>query len=137
MREEFVASLGQLDKVVDYLTRHISSDCIIFLSGDLAAGKTTLSSAIAVSQGITSSVTSPTFSLQQVYGDRLFHYDLYRITNDEFFALGLHEELDRTGWHLIEWADQSLKSFLVNAGYNTASISITPDGDSRKYSIEV
>ncbi|SFV50597.1 TsaE protein, required for threonylcarbamoyladenosine t(6)A37 formation in tRNA [hydrothermal vent metagenome] len=137
MTKEIVASLDELDRVVEYLSRHVASDCIIFLNGDLASGKTTLSSAIALSKGVEDSVTSPTFSLQQVYGDRLFHYDLYRITNDEFFALGLHEELDREGWHLIEWADESLKSFLVNAGYNTASISITPDGDSRNYSIEV
>jgi len=137
MVEEIVASLDEIDRVVEYLTKHISPNCIIFLSGDLASGKTTLSSAIAKSQGIVDSVTSPTFSLQQIYSDKLFHYDLYRISNEEFFSLGLHEELDRAGWHLIEWADESLKSFLVNAGYNTASISITPDGDSRNYSIEV
>ena len=137
MTKKIVASLDELDSVTEYLNDHLDDDCILFLSGDLASGKTTLSSAIAKSQGITSSVTSPTFSLQQVYGDRLFHYDLYRITNDEFFSLGLHEELDRAGWHLIEWADDSLKSFLVNAGYNTASISIAVDGNSRKYSIEV
>ncbi len=137
MIENIVASLDELDRVVEYLSNNLSSDCIIFLSGDLASGKTTLSSAIATSQGITDSVTSPTFSLQQVYGNKLFHYDLYRINNDEFFALGLHEELDRAGWHLIEWANESLKSFLVNAGYNTASISITTEGDRRNYSIEV
>jgi len=137
MAEEIVASLDELDRVVEYLAKHVASDCIIFLSGDLAAGKTTLSSAIATSQGIIDSVTSPTFSLQQVYSDKLFHYDLYRITNDEFFTLGLHEELDKGGWHIIEWADDRLKEFLANAGYNTTSISITPIGDSRNYSIEV
>lgn len=137
MMKEIVASLDELHKVVEYLEKYIGLDCIIFLSGDLAAGKTTLSAAIAKSQGIVDSVTSPTFSLQQVYSDRLFHYDLYRITNDEFFSLGLHEELEKGGWHMIEWADESLKRFLVNAGYNTASISIATDGYSRNYSIEV
>lgn len=137
MKKEIVAPLDGLDRVVEYLDEHLASNCIVFLSGDLASGKTTLSSAIAKSQGIVDSVTSPTFSLQQVYSDRLFHYDLYRITNDEFFALGLHEELDRDGWHIIEWADDKLKEFLGNAGYNTASISIAPIGDSRNYSIEV
>ena len=131
------ASLDSLEQVTSYLQQHIASDAIIFLTGDLAAGKTTLSSAIAKSKGITEGVTSPTFSLQQCYGRGLYHYDLYRITNEEFFEMGLHEELDKSGWHLIEWADEKLQSFLTNAGYNTASITITPVGSHRDYHIEV
>jgi len=131
------ASLDSLEQVTSYLQQHIASDAIIFLTGDLAAGKTTLSSAIAKSKGITEGVTSPTFSLQQCYGKGLYHYDLYRITNEEFFEMGLHEELDKSGWHLIEWADEKLQSFLTNAGYNTASITITPVGSHRDYHIEV
>jgi tRNA threonylcarbamoyladenosine biosynthesis protein TsaE len=137
MHQEIHASLSQLDNVVRYLEEHIPDNAILFLDGDLAAGKTTLSSAIARSRGIESGVTSPTFSLQQRYGDRLFHYDLYRIDNETFFELGLHEAFDEPGWHLVEWADDSLKGFLANAGYNTASISITPEGEGRNYTIEV
>lgn len=137
MNKEITASLSELDKVVDYLEMHVSENVIIFLTGDLASGKTTLTSAIAKSRGIDATVTSPTFSLQQCYGKQLFHYDLYRINNETFFDLGLHEEFDKPGWHLVEWADESLKSFLANAGYNTVSILITPIGESRNYYIEV
>jgi len=137
MHKEINASLSELDKVVRYLEEHVSENAIIFLTGDLAAGKTTLTSAIAKARGIESGVTSPTFSLQQCYGEKLFHYDLYRIDNDSFFALGLHEAFDEAGWHLVEWADEELKDFLANAGYNTASISITPSGEGRNYTIEV
>ncbi len=137
MSIDMVASQDDLDKIASYLESHVSSNAIIFLTGDLASGKTTLTQAITKYKGISSAVTSPTFSLQQSYADRVYHYDLYRITNDEFFSLGLHEELDRDGWHVIEWADQSLKSFLANAGYNTVSILITPDGEDRNYTIEV
>jgi tRNA threonylcarbamoyladenosine biosynthesis protein TsaE len=137
MHKEIIASLSELDKVVSFLEKNLPENVILFLSGDLAAGKTTLTSAIARSRGIASGVTSPTFSLQQCYGERLFHYDLYRIDNEAFFDLGLHEEFEKPGWHLVEWADESLKGFLANAGYNTASILITPVGESRNYSIEV
>ncbi|MEA3492613.1 MAG: tRNA (adenosine(37)-N6)-threonylcarbamoyltransferase complex ATPase subunit type 1 TsaE [Campylobacterota bacterium] len=137
MSIEIKASISELEKIVSYIDERVAPNSIIFLTGDLASGKTTLSSAIAKSQGTLSGVTSPTFSLQQCYGDRLFHYDLYRITNEEFFELGLHEELEKDGWHLIEWADDDLKGFLENAGYNTASITITPVGEYRNYSIEV
>jgi tRNA threonylcarbamoyladenosine biosynthesis protein TsaE len=131
------ASLDELDRVVEYLNSTIRPNSIIFLSGDLASGKTTLSSAIAKSKGIVDGVTSPTFSLQQCYGDTLYHYDLYRIENNTFFEMGLHEELDRDGWHLIEWADKALQEFLKNAGYNTALVSIINSGNRREYLIEV
>lgn len=129
--------LEEIDKVASYLLEHLLPHTLVFLRGDLASGKTTLTQAVAKKRGITSAVTSPTFSLQQIYGTDLYHYDLYRISNDEFFSLGLHEELDREGWHLIEWADLTLKQFLSNAGYNVVSISITPTSKGRKYSIEV
>ena len=137
MRKEITASLDELDRIVSFLEEYVSPNAILFLTGDLASGKTTLTSSIAKSRGIVSGVTSPTFSLQQCYSDTLFHYDLYRISNETFFELGLHEEFDKEGWHLVEWADESLKSFLANAGYNTVSILITAVGESRNYAIEV
>lgn len=137
MNKEITVSLEGLDEVSGYLTDHLPDDAIVFLTGDLAAGKTTLSAAIAKARGLDSAVTSPTFSLQQCYGEKLYHYDLYRISNEAFFEMGLNEELERSGWHLIEWADDALKTFLVNAGYNTASVTIIPDGDRRHYIIEV
>ena len=137
MTKEITASLDKLHKVVSFLEENVPPNAIIFLTGDLAAGKTTLAFAIAKSRGIVSDVTSPTFSLQQCYSDTLFHYDLYRISNETFFELGLHEEFDKEGWHLVEWADGSLKEFLANAGYNTISILITAVGESRNYAIEV
>lgn len=136
MRREITVSLDEIEKITTAIGEIASPNTILFLTGDLASGKTTLTQAIAKSQGIQSAVTSPTFSLQQIYGERLFHYDLYRISNEDFFALGLHEELEKEGWHIIEWADSTLKSFLANAGYNTLSISITAVSESRNYSIE-
>lgn len=130
------ASKRELDKVTTYLSTHLSNNTIIFLNGNLASGKTTLSSAIAKSKGITEGVTSPTFSLQQCYGSNLYHYDLYRIDNESFFEIGLHEELNKDGWHLIEWADGYLQSFLKGAGYNTALITIEYLEKSREYTIE-
>ena len=81
-------------------------------------------------------VTSPTFSLQHCYGEGLFHYDLYRIENSEFMELGLFEEFDKAGWHCVEWGDESLKAFLINAGYDVFTVTITPYNEKRKYHIE-
>ena len=130
------APLAQIEKVVNYLNQTIPKDAIIFLVGNLASGKTTLTSHIAKSKGIKGEITSPTFSLQQCYDKDFYHYDLYRIENSEFMELGLFEEFDKSGWHMVEWGDEALKSLLLDAGYNIFTVTITPYEDRRKYSIE-
>ena len=137
---EIRASLQELNKVVDYLQSTLPNDAIIFLRGDLAAGKTTLTQAIAKAKGIEGEVTSPTFSLQQCYvgedGKRLYHYDLYRLEHDEFMQMGLFEEFEKEGWHFVEWGSDELKAFLVHVGYNVVIIDIEPSGNARMYRIK-
>lgn len=134
--KEIIASLEQLDSVVNYLEEILPPSCIVFLRGDLAAGKTTLTQAIAKQKGIKGEVTSPTFSLQHCYGEGLYHYDLYRIDHEEFMQIGLFEEFDKQGWHMVEWGSDELKAFLESAGYNVALIEIEPAGEVRKYTIQ-
>jgi tRNA threonylcarbamoyladenosine biosynthesis protein TsaE len=134
--KEIIASLDELDTVVMYLNEILPKDAIIFLTGNLASGKTTLTKAIAKSKGIEEEVTSPTFSLQQCYKENLFHYDLYRIENEEFMELGLFEEFDKEGWHMVEWGDDALKKFLLDAGYELFTVTITPFEEKRKYEIK-
>jgi len=137
---EIIASLSQLDNVVAYLQKTLPSDAIVFLRGDLAAGKTTLTQAIAKAKGIEGEVTSPTFSLQQCYvgnnGEALYHYDLYRLEHEAFMEMGLFEEFEKSGWHLIEWGSDELK-FLEAVGYRVVVVEITPyDETSRVYTIK-
>jgi tRNA threonylcarbamoyladenosine biosynthesis protein TsaE len=138
---EIVASIEELDKVVDYLQTTLAKNAIVFLRGDLAAGKTTLTQAIAKDMGIEGKVTSPTFSLQQCYiakdGQNLFHYDLYRLEYEEFMQMGLFEEFEKSGWHLVEWGSDELKAFLDGVGYNVIIIDITANENSRTYRINV
>ncbi|CAA6803862.1 MAG: TsaE protein, required for threonylcarbamoyladenosine t(6)A37 formation in tRNA [uncultured Sulfurovum sp.] len=134
--KEIIASLNELDTVVNHLNKIVPSSAIIFLIGNLAAGKTTLTKKIAKAKGIEGEITSPTFSLQQCYAKNLFHYDLYRIENHEFMELGLFEEFDKEGWHILEWGDVSLKNFLLNAGYEVFTVKIEAFEEKRKYKIE-
>jgi tRNA threonylcarbamoyladenosine biosynthesis protein TsaE len=138
--KEIKASLAQLDTVVSYLIEKLPCDTILFLSGDLASGKTTLTQAIAKAKGIEAEVTSPTFSLQQCYlcadGASLYHYDLYRLEYEAFMQMGLFEEFEKEGWHIIEWGGERLKTFLKSVGYNVQSIDITSSENSRIYRIE-
>jgi len=138
---KITASLNELTKVVEYLNDTLPQNAIVFLRGDLAAGKTTLTGAIAKAKGIEGEVTSPTFSLQQCYmaedGQNLFHYDLYRLEHEEFMQLGLFEEFEKSGWHMIEWGSDELKAFLEGVGYNVAIIEIEPYENSRIYRINI
>lgn len=133
---EIIASEEELEVVVNHLNEIVPTDAIIFLVGNLASGKTTLTAKVAKLRGIEGEITSPTFSLQQCYSENLYHYDLYRIENSEFMELGLFEEFDKEGWHMVEWGDEALKSFLLNAGYDIFTVTITPYDEKRKYCIE-
>jgi len=133
--KEIEASLDRLSNVAEYLIDVLPANVIVFLRGDLAAGKTTLTQAIARHKGVTSEVTSPTFSLQHCYGRNLYHYDLYRLEHEEFMQMGLFEEFEKAGWHMVEWGSDALKAFLEGVGYNVITIDIEPSGNGRRYRI--
>ena len=87
-------------------------DGIIFLLGDLGAGKTTFTKGLLDGLGYKGSVKSPTYTLLEPYElnlGKVFHFDLYRINDPkELDFLGFDEILDGPGLKLIEWADRAL-----------------------------
>ncbi|MEQ1940975.1 tRNA (adenosine(37)-N6)-threonylcarbamoyltransferase complex ATPase subunit type 1 TsaE [Mesorhizobium sp. VNQ89] len=92
---------------------------VIALTGDLGAGKTTLSRALirAMADDAGLEVPSPTFTLVQSYDTRvpIHHFDLYRLTSaDELDELGLDEML-ATGAALVEWPDRAGDSLPTDA----------------------
>ena len=82
---------------------------VIALSGDLGAGKTVFAKGFAEGLGIRVPVTSPTFTLMQVYeGGRLMlcHMDAYRLEEEEELeAVGGHEYFGGKGVCLVEWPE--------------------------------
>jgi tRNA threonylcarbamoyladenosine biosynthesis protein TsaE len=89
---------------------------LVLLSGDLGAGKTTLTKGIARGFGAAQEdeVTSPTFTLVHKYdhGVCVYHVDLYRITSPrDFETLGLEDIFDETAIVIVEWPEKlSLKT---------------------------
>lgn len=83
---------------------------VIGLTGELGSGKTALTRYIAEGLGIEGPVTSPTFTILQVYrGGRLplFHFDAYRLQGEDAFAdIGAEEFLYGGGVSVVEWADR-------------------------------
>ena len=132
----FKLGIDELDTVVHAIEDALPQGGIVILEGDLASGKTTLTQAFARHMGEEELVTSPTFSLQQCYGEKLFHYDLYNKGLDNFLSLGLLEELEKEGYHLIEWGDETLFSFLRSAGIAAIHIQIDKEENTRTYTMK-
>ena len=110
MKKEFELDLDSVDVVVDELKKVINNkNCVVILRGDLASGKTTLVKNYVKSLGLDDLVTSPTFSLQAIYSDKIFHYDVYNKTLVEFISLGMLEEFEKEGIHFVEWGDEKLE----------------------------
>lgn len=99
--EDEMQSLG--NKIAQVL---IDKD-LVYLTGELGAGKTTLARGIARGKGYAGLVTSPTFTLMNIYqGDiKINHFDFYRLTGDDIGDLGLEDYLERDGVSLIEWPE--------------------------------
>ena len=113
--EEEMISLGGL------LARVLEKNDVVYLIGELGAGKTTLVRGIARGLGYTGRVTSPTFTLMNIYAAdiKIFHFDFYRLQGNDLADLGLEEYLEKDGLSLIEWpqvADNLLppEAMLVN-----------------------
>lgn len=135
MKNRYKLGLDELDSLVNDISNEFKEGVII-LKGDLAAGKTTLVKKIAKRLGFNDDVTSPTFSLQQCYGDKLFHYDIYNHGLNHFMSLGMLEELEKPGLHFIEWGNDDLVDILVSAGIQTTTIEIEKiSNDAREYKI--
>ena len=79
------------------------------LVGDLGTGKTVFSKGLAAGLGIEEPISSPTFTIIQVYEEgRLpfYHFDVYRIGDvEEMEEIGYEEYVYGRGVSLIEWAD--------------------------------
>ncbi|MGA9046558.1 tRNA (adenosine(37)-N6)-threonylcarbamoyltransferase complex ATPase subunit type 1 TsaE [Sulfuricurvum sp.] len=127
----------QLSSLCEMMQKELPKGGVIILQGDLASGKTTLTQAFARHLGMEDAVTSPTFSLQQRYGEQLYHYDLYNYGFEKFLSLGMMEELEREGYHLIEWGDETLIGWLKRCGIETIILKITKcDETSRCYEVQ-
>lgn len=107
-----VKSLSDLKPVVTQIVDHLGQYPIVLLKGNLGAGKTTLAQLIGKALGVKEEMSSPTYTIVNEYiipGKKVFHFDLYRLKNDnELEGIGFSEYIDSGNICLIEWPELAL-----------------------------
>ncbi|MBM3767210.1 MAG: tRNA (adenosine(37)-N6)-threonylcarbamoyltransferase complex ATPase subunit type 1 TsaE [Acidobacteria bacterium] len=111
MHEWKVASARETALVAREIAALLLPGAIVQLTGNLGAGKTTLTKSLVAAWGVDSedSVSSPTFTLIHEYGEpvRVYHIDLYRLeTPREFHGLGLDDIFESGARVLVEWGEK-------------------------------
>lgn len=101
---------AQLRASGEELGRDLTPGAVIWLEGELGAGKTTLAQAIARGRGVTAGATSPTYGLVHRYAGALgpvYHVDCYRLRHPEEAAELDWATIAAGDLLLIEWPDRA------------------------------
>jgi tRNA threonylcarbamoyladenosine biosynthesis protein TsaE len=97
-------------KLRQVICTRLGVSAVVYLHGDLGAGKTTLVRGMLRSLGHTGAVKSPTYTLLEPYQTRhmdVFHFDLYRLKSpEELEFLGFDEIFEGPGLKCLEWPEQ-------------------------------
>lgn len=102
---KYVTSLEETEQFAQQLAHLLEAGDVLTLEGDLGAGKTTLTKAVAKGLGITRNVSSPTFTIVKQYEGRLplNHLDVYRLSESDE-DLGWDELFYGDAVSIVEWA---------------------------------
>jgi tRNA threonylcarbamoyladenosine biosynthesis protein TsaE len=102
-------AIEDIGLVADRLLKAADGATVWLFHGEMGAGKTTLIKAICKALGVTSAMTSPTFSIVNEYdgNGKIYHFDFYRLKNEEeAYDIGVEEYLDSGNLCLIEWPER-------------------------------
>jgi len=119
------------------LWQALPEKCLVFLYGELGAGKTTLVRGLLRAAGYRGPVKSPTYSLVEEYdldNRAVFHFDLYRLKDpEELEWMGIDDYLNQPAFCCIEWPQMG-GDFLPSAD---VELILGHDGHRRSIEINV
>ncbi|WP_252505130.1 tRNA (adenosine(37)-N6)-threonylcarbamoyltransferase complex ATPase subunit type 1 TsaE [Sporosarcina sp. Marseille-Q4943] len=133
-----VHSLAETEQIAHTLAGLLSPPDVVTLEGDLGAGKTTFTKALARSLGITRTVNSPTFTILKQYEGRVpfNHLDVYRLADSDE-DLGWDELFYGDAVSVVEWAhlieddlpSERLEIRIQHTGETSRKIVFIPKGE--------
>ncbi len=134
---DYTFTLQDLPKIASTIILEVQNKVLLFY-GDMGVGKTTLIKEITKQLGVKETITSPTFALVNEYeikDDKVYHFDFYRINNEEeALDIGIEEYFYSDHWNLIEWPEkiksllpkESTKLILTNNRNGSRTLKIMP-----------
>jgi tRNA threonylcarbamoyladenosine biosynthesis protein TsaE len=140
------AALAEVERIAAVVAGELRPGDVVLLVGDLGAGKTTFTKAVAAALGVADVVTSPTFTIAHTYETAdgsavrsLMHLDAYRLRSaDDLDAVGLFDALDDGAAAVIEWGDIVADAFddalIIELGIvdlDTREVTLSSTSDSR------
>lgn len=105
-----INELAQLQDVAKQMKLQVQAGQVVYMIGDLGAGKTTFAKMFLKACGVTEHVKSPTYTLYETYqvAEQVFvHMDLYRLTDpEELYFMGIEDLINDSNIILVEWPEK-------------------------------
>jgi tRNA threonylcarbamoyladenosine biosynthesis protein TsaE len=106
---ELTYHLKDIDAIAASVLEHLKTKTILF-NGAMGSGKTTFINALLRAMKSEDVATSPTFSIVNEYnipGDKVYHFDFYRIESvEEVYNFGIEDYLASNHWLFMEWPER-------------------------------
>ena len=110
MKSIIVKSEKQMFEFAQEYAKKLQAGQIIYLHGDLGAGKTTFVKGVLKSLGYKGNVKSPTYTLVESYefdNFNIYHFDLYRLADpEELEWIGIRDYLNDNSICFVEWPEK-------------------------------
>ena len=123
-------SLADLPQIAKQVIEFAQQEKIWVLNGQMGAGKTTFSKVLCRELGVEENVSSPTFSIVNEYrvsDDTVYHYDFYRLKNqNEALDMGVEDYFCSGSWNFIEWPEKIMN--LLPENVTVLELSLAEDG---------
>jgi tRNA threonylcarbamoyladenosine biosynthesis protein TsaE len=130
---EIIYQLSTIKDAANTLLQHIGNAQTIAFHGDMGAGKTTFITALCKALGVTTAISSPTYSIINQYtavgGQTIYHMDWYRLRDEEeAINAGVEDVLYSGNLCLVEWPEKA-ENLLPE---NTVHLYIKINGDQER-----